>query len=687
MSDYLWTPQHGVHAAGAQSVVPAHSSLTHQYSSAGGLGRGAPGGVEVPPPAPPLPLPDNVVPIPAALPARFADPLASERERQWEARAQFRARCRQSLYYFTKTVACALIEPNTFPAEVFKESCDLIQRTLEYHKRLLLEDPRFHAKSQRTSIAIPLWIAIQRAGGRDPVTNVCYDTPDEIARAEAYLAIHKNIRGTDTRIAIVSEKEEKAEEWVTASKAHWETNALLRWAFPELIWPSFHTRAYGYWESGRYTLPNRKNPTDPNPFLRAIGIRGGSSGSRVDILIIDDLLSEMSCESPTELAYRRNYVRSISLLIEDRAVNDPQGSAVLLVTNRWNLDDPNSMIHDEHPEWQIYRRAAAVCKTHGYGNCGRLRSDSEGEDCILTNIPLWKVRVPSLASLRQQLGDRIYAVQCLNRPTQESDLKSDKLLDFRMEVRNTAPDPETGQGGGRREMHVVIPEQRDRAAGTVRAMAEAIGISQFLHIIMIDPAGAAKESSARQRGLTARWCATWYAFDPVLGRVFTLDIRCDHYTPDEGIEAAYGLWLQACNMTDSRIPIACERVGCQTLVGTALRLRAQQDQITLPTVIDQPKPTGIAKDNYIRQRTGWRLNQGQLYVRQDLEHPRVEIRHFPGSIFKDWLDTEAMAEEYFMSKQGPGAGKGKARADRRKMSRRIYATRLAVARDTGRRAA
>ncbi len=671
-SDYFWSPQQST-----QSTQSSGAQITRSPDPRGGLGRGATGAegsAAVPPP------------IPAALPARFADPLASERERQWEARADFRAKCRTSLYYFTKTVACALIDPNTLPAHVFKDSCDAIQRAVEYHKRLLLEDPRFHAKSQRTSIALPLWIAIQRAGAKDSETNVAYDHPDEIARSEAYLALHTNIRGPDTRIAIVSEKEEKAEEWVTASKLHWETNTLLRWAFPELVWPSFHTRAYGYWEAGRYTLPGRKNPTDPNPFLRAIGIRGGASGSRVDILIIDDLVSEGSSESPTELAYRRNYVRSISLLIENRAVNDPRGSAVLLVTNRWNLDDPNSMIHDEHPEWQIWRRADTVCKVHGYGNCGRLRSDAAGEDCILTNTPIWPDRNPDPSALRQQLGDRLYAIQCQNRPSKESDLKSEKLLDFRMEVRPTQPDPATGKGGGRRMMHIVIPEQRDRASGTVRAMPEILAIDQLLHLIAVDPAGADKESLARQRGLTARWCATWYAFDPPLGRVFTIDIRCDHYDPDQGVEAAYQLWLQACNMTDMRIPILCEKVACQTLFGTAARLRAQVDKITLPQVIDQHKPRGVAKDNYIRQRTGWRLNQGQLYIRQDLQHPRVEIRHFPGSVFKDWLDTEAMAEEYFMSKQGPGAGKGRARADRRKMGRRAYATRLAAGRNVRRAA-
>lgn len=574
----------------------------------------------------------------------------------WRSRADFRAKCRQSLYYHTKTVTCSTEPRNLMTSRTFLESCDWLQNVICNERRGLFEDSRNHIKSYRTTVAIPQWIAVQRP-------HPDYDHPDEINRAERFLSTHLHIKGPDTRIIIASEADKAAMAWVRLSKAQWESNQLLRWAFPELIWDNPDSDPdCRRWSDEEYYLPGRK-VIYRDGFLRAMGIKSKSSGGRGDIILVDDLVSEPSAESPTELAYRCNWLRSITQQMENRDRTKPDGSAVLYINNRWNFDDPNSMVHDEL-DWPVWHRAAWICGTHGFGNCGRQPSD-EPSDCTPTADPIWPERHSDLDAIRVELGDFIFYTQWGNKPEAKAELDASKLMPFRLEV--IAVD-------GVRTWHVVIDEQRDRESNTLVCPAETIPINQLRsHLISIDPAAADEASEARKRGKTARWGLTWQAFDPPTGRDFVLAAPSAHYAPDKAIEAIYELWLDAARKLGTKPRILCERVAAQTMVGSALRFKAQAAKHKIPEVEMIPPARGPQKWGRVHSRIGNRLGNRCLYVRQGLLIVHTETRHAPHGTY-DTLDAIAQAEGEFQKLQNTDR-EGSARRARRKFNRRVMLSR------------
>lgn len=579
---------------------------------------------------------DNNDDSPVDTSTRVQHELNVERD-EWKRRADFRALCRTSLYFLTKTVVCADEAPNLMTDRTFKESSEWLQRVLEVTKRGLFEDPRNHTKSTRSTVAIPVWIGIQRP-------HVEYDHPDEIERATAYLQLHSHIKGPDTRIVIGSETSAKAAKWVDASRRIWQHNVALRWAFPELQWVNYNKPDYGKWEKSEYFLPGRQNIRLADGFMRSIGVTSKDTGGRADIFIIDDLLSEESASSPAEIAKRCHWLRSVLQQLESME------SVAMLVTNRWALDDPNSMVHDEMPSWSIWSRAAWVCGTHGRGNCGRRPSDMVDDPCTPTEESIWPERHPDLDKVRELFGDSIFFIQWGNRAERNAELDVSRLIEFTLETRMVAD----AQGTPRRELCVYIPEQRDHDTREVVAADETIPINQLRgHYLSLDPAGADDDSLARQRKKTARWASSWFAIDPPTGRVFWLDCRADHWPPTEAIERVYAMWLECSEIIGRKIPILCEKVAAQTLVRPALKFRAQNDKIVLHHDLIEmlPVPRGIRKIDKIRKRTGWRLGNRKLLLRRGIIMPRIEIRHYPTGTL-DALDTHAQYEEKALELQG-----------------------------------
>lgn len=584
-------------------------------------------------------------------------------DRDWRSRAEFRARSRRSLFYFTKTAVCAMEPENLMTARSFKESSDWLQWIVEVHKRGLFEDPRDHIKSYRSTVAIPLWIPIL-------VPDEEFDHPNEVQRALRFLEDHPHLKGADMRIAIGSESKDRATDWVRASKMQWDSNQVLRWAFPEVMWPDSDRRDYGRWSDEEYHLPRRKNLGLPDGYLRSVGIESKETGGRADAIIIDDLNSEKSVESPSELAYRTRWFKSITQLLDKRDPKQAGSGFVLLVTNRWALDDTNSHIHDEMAQYSIWHRAAHRCIVHDFGNCGRKPSDREDDDCgPITGLPthemgIWPEKHPDLDAVRADLGDDTYAAQWENDPTKRGDLDAKKFVPFRLEVRALS----LGGADPRRMWCAINDEIRDET-GSIIVKADIVPIRQLaLHHISIDPAGADEESEARKRGKTARWAITWDAFDKITGRHYVLDCRAHHWPPDEAITAAFDTWNDCTEMLGERMPFICEKVAAQTLVGSALRFKFQAEKMRPPQVEMMTVPRGLAKYDRTKKRLGNRLGQYRLYLREGLLLPRTEARHAPTGTM-DTLDAISQAEAKFLEAHG-GHGNADANRAKRKARRR-----------------
>jgi hypothetical protein len=572
----------------------------------------------------------------------------------WKLRAVLRAVFRRSFYAFVKFVTCYNEPRNLMDSDTFKESCDWLQWVVTTKKRGLLEDPRGLIKSTRAARGIPEWCAIQ-------VPCEQYDLPEETDRALRFLDEHRHMRGPDSRYVLGCDSKERAAGFVASSKTDWETNRFLRFITPELLWENYTRLPFGKWRDTGYTLNGRKNPSLADPFLAAVGIDSKAQGGRAEGIIIDDLVGETSYHSPAELERRCDWVRTIGFLLENRDPEHADGGFMLVDGNRWALDDVNSMIHDQLGDWAIWHRSAFRCVIHGTGNCGRRASDQDNP-CTDSDTPLWLGRYPdaeSLARVEADVGVEAFAAQFRNDPTHASELDASQFRPFRLE-------PMTASVAGSspfRTWCVVVPRLND--LGQPQPGGDEIIPLRALtdHVISIDPADSKNPKNART-------AATWTAMDRPTSRVFILDYAADQWSADEAIEAEYKLVCLAIERAALAPRILVEKVACQGYVASALRLRAEKDDVRIPRCEMVPPANGQAKPDRIRRRVGNRLNQGLYHLRFGLHLPKEEARHFPTGTL-DLLDCLAQAEEVYLAVSGAVKSRTLAAARRRKREARL----------------
>jgi len=577
--------------------------------------------------------------------------IAAVKSQDWKLRATMRAIFRRSLFAFTKFVTCFNEPRNLMDAETYKEPSDWLQWVITTKKRGLLEDPRGHIKSTRVARAAPEWLAIQ-------VPHDAYDFPAETDRALEFLEKHHHIRGVDSRYVVTCDSKERAAKFVGSSKTDWDTNPVLRFLVPELIWPNTNRVEYGSWQNAGYSLRGRKNPSLVDLYMTAVGLDSKAQGGRAEGVFVDDLVGETSYKSSSELERRQDYVRTIPFLLENRDLLHVDGGFVVVDGNRWALDDVNSMIHNEFADWAIWHRAAYKCIIHLAGNCGRW-ADNEERDCAITNETLWKGRYPDSAALERILAEtspEIVAAQLLNDPTTASELEADKFQDFRLEIANIEVGERT-----KRKWSVIIPhvDEKDEIV-PLDALTQ--------HAISIDPADSKNVKNART-------CISWFALDALTGRVFWLECKADHWKAEEATEAAYDVFIDVQDKLGFRPRVLIEKVACQGYFGAALKFRSQRDlrgRQFFPEIEMIPPAHGVSKDDRIRRRTGNRLGQGLLYLRSGLQLPKWEVRHFPTGT-KDALDTHAQVEEiYLVNTTGVNSDR-LAKLRKRKRQRRLAA--------------
>ena len=553
---------------------------------------------------------------------------AMDRDDQ-SARKQLRSLSRQSLYFHTKAVICYNFATgptgNLMSADVFKERQDWIQWVFTDHKRGLLEDPRAHAKSWGSTVPLPSWLAAQTPHPE-------YDDPREVQRQLKFLENRKHLRGPDSRIVIVSDSvKHAANRWVSPSKAQWVTNPFLRWLWPEFLWENPNKPDYGAWSNFGYHLNGRKNPTLTDPFLRPAGIDSKEQGGRAEAIMIEDIVGETSYRSMSELDRRKEYVRTISQLLENQNYRDSSGGVMFINGNRWALTDVNSMVHNEMPYWAVWRRAAYRCTVHGAGSCGRWDSTTDDNPCKPTTEPLWKDVYPDHAALAavessDGVGAGVFACQWMNDPTTQSDLDASLLRPFVIEVR------EIDQV---RAWCIVVP------AGELSiAKEEIIPLASLAyHSVSIDPASSTDASACN-------FAASWIAFDAPTRRYFWLDCQAGKYGPDKALEVVLDLVMDVKEKIGRLPRILCEKVATQDFVGSGLRALGRARGQRIPLVEMIPVKRGMAKEDRNRNVYGSALGQGQVYLRSGLQSPRTETRHFPAG-GQDALDTFTQAASIF----------------------------------------
>lgn len=575
-----------------------------------------------------------------------------------DTRAVFRSLFRQSMYAVTKAVVCLRLDgPNLMANEVFKDRSDWLQWIVADHKRGLLEDPRSFIKSTGCTRTVPIWVAIQRVHGE-------YDAPAEIERATKYLAAHPHLKGVDNRIMLAGDSKKNAARFTGSTKTEFDSNPLLRWCFPELIWPDGKHNAIDDWTDEAFFLPGRSDPTLPNPFLEAVGIESSIVGGRADVIIYNDLVGDTNWRSASELARRREYVRTSSMLLADRNPDSPTGGVLIIEGNRWCLDDVNSIVHDEWERWAIWRRSAYKCYVHGLGNCGRRRSDDTDRDCAPTQESLWQERYPtveSLATLEAELGPEIWAAQYMNDPTIAAVLDANQFITCNIEI---AAVTDANTGDFVRDWCATWRDEANKL--------HAVPLSTLTkHCISVDVASSVEKSACRT-------AVSWLALDRASGIHFWLDCKADRWSPEVAVRTAFEMGKDIAKMVGKWPKYLIEKVAAQTYFATSLEQMARAEKMRLEGGIEMvPVPRGVAKEDRNQRALGNLLGQRRLALRSGLQLPRTEIRHFPSGTM-DALDT---ATQYITVVQGGIGGTNSAKLAQARQ--RARDRRLASAGPTG----
>lgn len=97
--------------------------------------------------------------------------------------------------------------------------------------------------------------------------------------------LHRIGKNPNLRCAIISNGEDSAQKPLRAIRAHIERNARVREVFPHLV-PSTHPEAP--WGESAITVERSRIMRDPT--LQALGVGGQIVGSRLDLIVLDDVL-------------------------------------------------------------------------------------------------------------------------------------------------------------------------------------------------------------------------------------------------------------------------------------------------------------------------------------------------------------------------------------------------------------
>lgn len=149
---------------------------------------------------------------------------------------------------------------------------------------------------------------------------------------------------TNLRVVVLSKTDKNATKVTRSIKEYIEKSEELAEVYPDLL-PSQP------WTDSFFTV--RRTVYSKDPTVQALGIDGSPSGSRIDILIIDDALD---LENTLSAAERKRVLRRIRGAFLDRLSSD---GVVIFLTNAWHPDDAAHIFEKEsnrgEADWMVAR--------------------------------------------------------------------------------------------------------------------------------------------------------------------------------------------------------------------------------------------------------------------------------------------------------------------------------------------
>jgi len=497
----------------------------------------------------------------------------------------WRRACADSLYFFVKVVMCSTIPPelNLVRWRTHGPICLLMEH--DELRNILIEYPRKHMKSTIVTAGWTIWLLLRKV--------VAGDDPND-------------------RIAILSGTKRNAERHWHTIKEVFDHNDFFRSLFPDLRpsqkWNESLGKVVRQWD--------RKEPTW-EPLAKK------AAGKHYDVIVCDDLIDEENYDSPDAVENAITLFRMTNNLLEG------PDSRLIVVGNRWAMNDLNAIIHEEAEQtgFSILSVSAETGpEFSGENACVNLPDDvvsalHDLADFAEKNGCIWPERLDAaaLARLRAKLGPSIYPAQYLNRPwdPEATDFDVSKVRTCRVEQTPSGP--------------------------VLHLDNETLPFSSLNLYVTWDPALGGK------RARSANAIAVTFTAPPREGdtrmRVGILREHVRKEDPRESIDKflafcrLYSPWLHSSGI---------EEVLFQRVLKDLLRDRAEVRHVRL-ALRKLKTPRDQSKDQRIRAWLGDYIDRGLFYVEQSCRHAWSQIRLFgTEGAPRDLIDIIAYATQLWV---------------------------------------
>ncbi len=522
------------------------------------------------------------------------------------------------------TIAKARRDPSAFVAFCFADPVGKrlrqarfqkeLQDFLSRHRKALIELPRDHGKSTQIC-ARAIWEL-----GNDPSLRIKIVCATEGIAAE---------RGRFLREAIAG-------------------NPRVREVFPRL-------RTDSPWTETRFSIERPASVIGPS--VTALGIGGGLTGTRADLLICDDIVDVHSLASRAE----RDRVKSF---FRDNLMNllEPDGRCWCLFTP-WHRDDLNAELK-RNAAFQLFRRAIAD-----------------------NFAPIWEERWPRrrLRERKEEVGAASFARGYRLTPlTEETAAIRAEWIRFWLDA-NPPPCPPPEAGGGKAPRPVFAPRAESPVATLPPLRGEGrVGGSAFDRIVLaVDPA-VSTDARADASGLVVLG-ARYGSFEAVgydrINEICCLDaIACRVRLPElvQRLEALDRRWDPQVILFESNAAFAGIRdlLTRQARFGGKIKEIVQSrskairvEAFSVPVQngvfrlkgarsrpLPQPLPEAGRGENhsYSPPRFGEGLGEGFFHCVDPSQQALFdEMILFPVGEHDDLLDAAAMGTEYLLNTREP----------------------------------
>jgi hypothetical protein len=320
--------------------------------------------------------------------------------------AKMRINSLGSLFYFIKKTLKRKRLTNT----LHRDWCISLERD---HLKDVYELPRDHFKSTICSEGFPMWRAL-------PFTRQDEDYFSVLGYSVEFIAYMKRVHRRDSRNLLVCENITNAAKLGSRIARHYESGALFRAIFPEILPDSSCTWAA---QSLQHKRSEGADPHGEGTF-DFIGVGGALQSRHYDGMIVqDDLVGRKAIESISIMDKTIEYHQILPGVFENPESATYENDE-FVVGNRWSYSDLNSHIRENEPWFRVESHSAlgGCCPNHA------------------ADTPVFpeEFSFEKLEKLRERFGNYSFSCHFLNNPAapENADFKPEWLNYFSIEEPN-----------------------------------------------------------------------------------------------------------------------------------------------------------------------------------------------------------------------------------------------------------